>query len=421
MQKTFVPLFLSVCLTLGCGPNELAQDYPEAFTVEAENTLSLNRPDASIRIGLREIRDAAPDFNPKAFVTFAGGLEIPSQSVDADADGDPEAIVLNADFAASEGKTFTIRYAPNGEKRRDYVQRAHAELSIKTGGEFVDRVYQGGDFQDVNFLSVPKEHTDHSLYIRYEGPGWESDKVGYRFYLDWRNATDIFGKKIPDMVLPHVGLDGFESYHEMSDWGMDILKVGESLGIGSPGIWLGDHAQRIAETDSVTSRILEDGPVFARIRTRYFGWQAGSAKTDVISDLSITAGSRMTCQDLRLTKNLPNLCTGIVKHEKAGLIESNPDSGWAYLAIYGPQSLNDDDLGMAVLYRTRDLIRITEDAHSHVVVLRPEGGSLTYYFLAAWAQEPGGIRSEESFVRYLEDTVRKLNKPIQIQIRSPQS
>ena len=34
------------------------------------------------------------------------------------------------------------------------------------------------------------------------------------------------------MVLPEVGLDGYDSYHEMSDWGADILKVGNRLGMG---------------------------------------------------------------------------------------------------------------------------------------------------------------------------------------------
>ena len=89
-------------------------------------------------------------------------------------------------------------------------------------------------------LRVPPEHTDHSWFIRYEGPGWESDLVGYRFYLDWRNATDIFGKKDHRYgACKDVGQDGFDSYHEPADWGMDVLKVGESLGIGALGLLAG--------------------------------------------------------------------------------------------------------------------------------------------------------------------------------------
>lgn len=32
------------------------------------------------------------------------------------------------------------------------------------------------------------------------------------------------------MVLPLVGLDGFDSYHLKQDWGSDILKVGKGQG-----------------------------------------------------------------------------------------------------------------------------------------------------------------------------------------------
>jgi hypothetical protein len=41
---------------------------------------------------------------------------------------------------------------------------------------------------------------------------------GYRLYLDWRNAFDILEKK-EVIVLPLVGQDGFDSYHEMKRLG----------------------------------------------------------------------------------------------------------------------------------------------------------------------------------------------------------
>jgi hypothetical protein len=406
-----------VLLISGCGMLGIFKDYPFTVEISVVNPAPIDRPDQSVQIQVKMIQDVFPDFNPNAMVVFADGKELASQAVDTDADGLPNRIVVNADFLDSENKSMIIRYAQKGEKKRDYVRRAQAELSSKFGGRFVNRIYEGGTFRNVEYLRVPPEHTDHSLDIRYEGPGWESDKIGYRFYLDWRNATDIFGKKIPDMVLQNVGLDGFESYHEMSAWGMDILKVGESLGIGSPGVWLQDHAERIAVTDSVISRIVANGPVYAKIQTRYFGWKAGSATCDVISDLSIAAGSRMTRHDLQITGNLPNLCTGIVKLEKGALLKAEPvDSGWTYLATYGPQSLADDNLGMAILYRNEDMIQLTEDKQSHVVVLNPGAGSLTYYYLAAWEQEKGGITSQEGFVQYLVETVQKLNAEIEVQI-----
>ncbi|MDZ7318813.1 MAG: DUF4861 domain-containing protein, partial [candidate division KSB1 bacterium] len=360
-------------------------EYPLSLQLRADNTIDINRADETVVLKVDNLKARASDFNPNAFVIFSQSTELPSQAIDVDADGNPDLIVLVADFKPGEQKKLKVRYASSGVKTRDYPKRTQAELSVKVGGKFVDRKYEGGTFQNVSFLRVPPEHTDHSFFIRYEGPGWESDKVGYRFYLDWRNATDIFGKKVPDMVLQNVGLDGFDSYHQMSDWGADIFKVGESLGIGSIGTWYENKANRVAETDSVTCAIVANGAVYSQIRTLYYGWQAGASKVNLISDLSITAGSRLTRNDLTIDGKLDNICTGLAKHENTELFSQQPEQpgDWGYIALWGKQSLAgpDDELGIAVLFQGRQFLQLAEDELNHVVILTPENGRVSYYFL----------------------------------------
>jgi hypothetical protein len=408
-------LLISQCGFSDDGGRKLNREYPESFTIRVKNPASIERRDEAVILSVAEIKGRHPRFNPNAFVVLSDGEESASQADDLNGDGTADQVAFVANFKAGQNRTFVVRYAEGGAKTRPYPKRTQAELSCKFGGRFVDRKYEGGTFRNVRSLRVPPEHTDHSFFIRYEGPGWESDKIGYRFYLDWRNAIDLFGKKKPDVVLQNVGLDGFDSYHEMSDWGMDILKVGESLGIGSLGMWTDSLAERVAKTDSTVCTIVADGPVYSQIRTRYFGWKAGSGKYDPVSDLSITAGSRMTRHRVEATGNPPNLCTGIVKLDSTQLLSATGQEGeWTYLATYGKQSLAGDRLGMAVLYRKADLIQTAADVHSRVIVLKPDNGVLTYTFLAAWEQEPDGIRSEEAFARYLEETVTALNAPLAI-------
>lgn len=50
-------------------------------------------------------------------------------------------------------------------------------------------------------------------------------------------------------------------YHRRAIWGIDILKVGESLGIGSVGMWLHSKAHRVSTTDRVLCELVLDGPV----------------------------------------------------------------------------------------------------------------------------------------------------------------
>ncbi|MCU0644396.1 MAG: DUF4861 domain-containing protein [bacterium] len=405
--------------SIGCAPDidqKIINEYPEFLILTAKNETNLLRSDEAIVLDVLQLKTKAVDFNPNAFVIFSKGIELASQANDLNRDGNPDQIVAIMDFKPGETKTLNLRYATSGVKPREYTKRTQAELSIKVGGKFVDRKYEGGTFQNVQFLRVPPEHTDHSLYIRYEGPGWESDKVGYRFYLDWRNATDIYGKKVPDMVLQNVGQDGFDSYHEMSDWGADILKVGESLGIGSIATWHENKANRVAKTDSVTCAIVANGIVYSQIKTIYHGWQAGASKVNLTSDLSITAGSRLTRTDLTIEGELENICTGLAKHENTVYLEKQPEAptGWGYIALWGNQSLagEDDELGMAVLYQDSQFIQLAEDDLNHVVILKPENSKVSYYFLAAWVQEPDGIKTRDAFIDYLNKTVQQLNHPI---------
>jgi hypothetical protein len=348
-------------------------------------------------------------------VVFDSGRELPCQLVDREGSGLKTEIVVLADFKPKESKRLSIHFRQTGETVRDYPKRTQAELSVKVGGAFKNRKYEGGTFQNVQALRVPPEHTDHSGYIRYEGPGWESDKIAFRFYLDWRNAIDLTGKRTNDMVLQQMGLDGYESYHHMSDWGMDILKVGESLGIGTIGMWNDGKAHRVAETDSVTSEILSNGPVFSEIKTRYYGWKTGAVPTNLTSILSIVAGSRMTRHDVWISGGAPQLCTGIVRLDRTRLLFSKDHrDDWGYMATYGKQSLADDSLGMAVLYHSSDLIQSVEDVNSHVLVLKSPNAHLTYYLLAAWEKEPQGVQSEEAFTRYLDDSLQRLDTPLMI-------
>lgn len=394
------------CLILFTGCDRSKED--NLFTVQVSNSTELDLKDVLFEIDLSDLKKPVPDSLVDRLV-FISDISHAWQTADENRDGEPDKLLVLTDLAAGQTRKIS---ASSAEMPASYPQRAQAEISVKTGGAWEGQVYQGGSFRNVDYLRVPPEHTDHSFYIRYEGPGWESDKVGYRFYLDWRNAIDIFGKKTGEMVLQDVGLDGFDSYHEPSDWGMDVLKVGESLGIGSVGIWLDGKANRVSETDSITCRIVASGPIRAEIETNYYGWMAGEVKTDLRSVLTIDAGSRLTLHKLSSTEELGNLCTGIVMDKNAAFIESDAGKdGWAYLGSYGAQSLAGDNLGMAVLFRSADLIEITEDALSKVVVLKPGDRNLEYYFLAAWEQEPGGITDQEGFVAYLEETLVRLDNP----------
>ncbi|UII31809.1 DUF4861 domain-containing protein [Fulvivirga ulvae] len=286
----------------------------------------------------------------------------------------------------------------------------YAELSVKEGGAWKEGSYEGGQFKNITEFEWPEGLADHSYYLRYEGPGWENSRVGYRLYLDWRNAIDIFGKKVDTVVLSHVGQDGFDSYHESADWGQDILKVGKSLGIGSYGRLLDDsvvHFQKVSKTMAKISNTASSSSV----EIDYKDWQSGADTVDLATRLTIYPEGRYTEVSLDPSKAIPGICTGIVKFDDIPLMKKEGQE-WGYIATYGAQTLvrDQDQLGMAIFYKKSDAREVTEGDHDHLVVFNPTDGPVTYYFMGAWSQEKDAIKNEKEFVRHLDNNLDQLDK-----------
>ena len=413
--KGAAALVLSMVLLTcgGCGKD----DTPDTAQVTAVNPSAFARDDAAVEVDLGTADIAIPQNG--MLVVSDGENAVPAQLADTDGDGIDDALWIVTDVGPNASRTFSIR--PGMPELTEV--RTQAEVSVKEGGAWEGQHYVGGHFVNVNEVVTPPDFTDHAGYIRYEGPGIESDRVGYRFYLDWRNGFDIFGKKTRAMVLQDVGQDGYDSYHEPADWGMDILKVGDSLGMGAFGFWNGTKVERVSDVAKRTARILDRGPLYSTLEILYDEWHTSESQTDVKALLSMSAGSRLVHVRLSMSEPLSNIAIGIARDPAAELISGSPssDGGYGYFGTWGKQSLSgpDDDLGMLLLYRQAAVIERTEDELSHVVVLRPVDGKVEYWFGAAWSQEPGGITTEADFTDYAEREAAQLDEPLRV--RSPES
>ncbi|KFF23402.1 DUF4861 family protein [Chryseobacterium vrystaatense] len=294
---------------------------------------------------------------------------------------------------------------------------SYAELSVKEGGQWEGDQYIGGTFKNIQELTLPAEHTDHSTYIRYEGIGLENNQIGYRLYLDWRNATDIFGKKVSTLVLPEVGQDGFESYHHDAPWGQDILKSGRTIGIGSYGRYdeQNDYVETFKTVKNTTAKVSnEQDKSFAIIN--YKGWKTWGTAVDLQSKLTIFPKDRFVKVDLSLSNTLSGLCTGIVAIKNIPVKQGiSNNKKWAYIATYGNQTetKKDDRLGMAIFYPVESFDKYVKTKSTHTVVFR-KTKNVSYYFLGAWSLEPSGLTTEESFYQDLEKKLEILDKNNQL-------
>jgi rhamnogalacturonyl hydrolase YesR len=337
--------------------------------------------------------------------------EVPSQLIDRDANGAPDHLLLAADLAAGGSLQLQIRQQASTTTATQWPKQTQAEISHKTGGHWQGSKYIGGNFVKVKQLTPPAHYTDHSEYIRYEGPGIESDKVAYRIYLDWRNGFDIFGNKTGQPILQQIGQDGYQSYHTMLPWGTDVLKVGKAVGAGGFGYWDGQALQRVSKLDGHSVNIIDDGALYSGLTIQYRNWQIADSNLDVSAHLSMHAGSRLLQNRLTLSKPLDNLAIGLVKLPNTRLLTGTLESSghsYTYLATYGQQSLDGANLGMALLFKRGKLQQLTTDEHNHVAVMNVSGQHLDYYIASAWQHEKNGIQDEAAFIAYLQQEVEKL-------------
>ncbi len=267
-------------------------------------------------------------------------------------------------------------------------------------------------YRSVDEVTVPDSHEIGDGMFPYEGIGWENGLVGYRLYLDGRLVSDIFGKQVTDPALATIG--EFGSYHDLAPWGMDVLKVGPSLGIGGIGIMRDGEPAQFGSVPELSASIAESGGDVGRFTISAGGIEAPSGDTGgFTAAYSIMADSPMTKVGVTATQGLP-LATGIVMHEGAQFWQSEEAEGatWRYIATYGDvQSENKDGLGTALFYRADQASYGGLANQTHFVAF--DGAEFEYGFLADWELDTSGVTDRAGFEALLESELARMEEAAQ--------
>ena len=261
-----------------------------------------------------------------------------------------------------------------------------------------------GDYVKKNKVTVPNDLSPQNKWMMFEGPVLENDLVAYRFYGDSRHRVDIYGKKVSDLVMDTVSWD----YHNIMDWGSDILKVGNSLGLGSPAIWYQDSLYTLSNSEEKTIEILESGSSKSTVRTTFKNLNIKGNMMDVVQDWSIVAGKPWSEIHLKVTKgDFPetlSFATGIVKHIPE-IIQGEKDD-YFYAMNWGIQSFHDQQLGMAILAHKQYQPRHVDDELSHAYAFKPGRKEVKYRFLSAWEKDNNVVKDANRFKKLVESSTK---------------
>ena len=411
---------------MGCAASSDAQ---HGFSLTLENKLAIDRPEQVVSLSRKLLEAKAGPLDNNYLQFSVGKTPLQPQFDDLNGDGRWDEVLLRCPVKASA--TVQISFVKTAElPSADMPALAHARMKLKNEdqsfGENMDQL-------EMPYQNPPTDFSKHALppYLT-EGPGWENDKVAFRLYFDTRNNKDIYGKRIPDMVMDSVGANPKNSYHKLAGWGMDILRVGTSLGAGA----LAFRYQRPDGRDTLvrlggnhikgeTYQLLSDGPLQASFLMTY-PWQLEGKPLTVTEKITITAGqysytSSISVQGEALPGDL-KVDMGIADFYTNQMDSVVTDDAKAVYS-FGKQSENHDNLGMAVIshnpakagiWRIKEKPLPVSDITSSYLMEEPIGAShpVTFRFYAGWSLSDPAFNSQAGFKSMLERAMELEAHPV---------
>lgn len=266
-------------------------------------------------------------------------------------------------------------------------------------------------YESRSSVQVPATHKIGDHIYPYEGIGWENEIIGYRLYLDERAVTDIFGKRIPDIVLDKV--DYRSKYHDLADWGLDVQHVGPSMGVGGLGLYRGDSLERFGKVGALSAQVLQETGSEVSFKVNHRDVPLADGKIGrVETTYSLTSGSPLTWVKVKSDLPKATLASGLVNSPQSKRFRNSNQVSkgeWRYIATWGDE-LSDvkDGLGTVLFYRDGDA-RLMPSVNE-TYPLRFNTPNPTYAFAGVWEQGPMGISNKESFIAWVDGQQAKLNK-----------
>jgi hypothetical protein len=313
--------------------------------------------------------------------------------------------------------------------------------------------------------NVPLKHQT-STDIREAWRSFENNLMAFRIEIGKAAKTtgltiDLFGKTAQGQSEGAILKKIYASdYHQLQPWGIDILKVGSSPGLGGVYVFDGDASARTsAETTEFT--VLEEGPVQTRVRAHGPAELKGR-KLDVARTLTLTADDRgiddvvevklipppppiasparpATASATKPAPTLDGLLIGIgLRNLPNETWTQNEKQGYAFVDGDGNQA-GTDHLGLGFVFAPSQYVRTTviddKTNGGHIVLLdhrrplrhipfsashpeppMPLTSITSHHHLAAYWNGDGQISTKDAFEQYLKSAAVILQQPPKVEI-----
>lgn len=341
---------------------------------------------------------------------FLGGEEISSQLDDLNADGIPDEIAFLMDIRKGVPAEIELRTV---SQRAVFPKEVHAQMFIKgpVGGDFRPIYAEGKHYgikpvTEQSFLPADKSFN----LMHHHGVAFESSLMAYRIYFDKRQTVDVYAKKTPRLELA-------ESLWYPNDdqlaagFGDDVLRVGNSIGVGSVRAYDGERLVKMDRFRKRTQRILAQGNIRTVCEVELSGWQLSGDTVDIRVRYTLYARHRDVLCEVFLSHAVPNLVTGVMK-----ISDGDVFTDGTLLGSWGTDwPVNDtvkypkETIGIAVYVPELYAASYVSDSDNHLICLAPSD-YLRFYLTAVSQKEnnPPAV-TMSSFWTYISDWRRRLH------------
>ena len=407
----------------GCtSKNQLVVTNPLAID-RADETLVISRADMEAKFG------ATPD--GLVPVLKLNGVAIPSQADDMDKNGQWDELAFCLNFKASETVTLEVENVP-AEQYPQFEKRTNLRLGIAQPDH---------SYLEVDQYFAPSCTDSFKIIAQGESVSWENDKMGFRNYFDCRNVKDLFGKLKPGFIIDKIHTPEIPDYHTLSDWGMDVLHCGSSTGSGGLALLENDSLYRLGSTDIFEYQKVVEGPVRSVFDLKYSGWHVAGQNLTAVERIAIYPGKYWFQSDVTVSgfTGQKQIVTGIVTSQlKNEPFDFDANSAYRSIATLDKQSLNNDELGMAVLMKKDEVTKVAratdidffslgyktvEEKKFSIVISQMYYAAqgiqadkpARHYFFAVWGLENEKWKSMDNFKAYIASEAEMLSNPIRIE------
>ena len=285
--------FYQISLFLLCGFSLSSQ----SLSLKVSNPNHADLKNAPVVVVLDNYK-TIPEKKRFDLAVFVNGKQISSQIDDLNKDGIPDELFFLIDIKSMQTITVQLKTIP-ANKRDTFPTEVYADLISKTND---------GKFQFINEISSTKNDMYNKLH--HHGVAFESSLIGYRIYFDNKSTIDLYGKKKQQLEL--TATEWYPTDEQAAaGYGDDVLRVFNTVGVGTVKGWDGTHATHIDKFDKRTQRIVTTGKLRTVVESEVEGWQYEGKKINMTVRYILYARHRDGICEVRANEDINNLATGV--------------------------------------------------------------------------------------------------------------